>query len=288
MSVFVNLRSSKVNIKRTYKKLQDVLSNIGGLMPILKLMGEFLVLVMNKVTRNISFANKLFSFDEFNKTIHKKVNNVNLGNNEKKEKELNKLNSLDKLENENQVKDRKENLNYIQLVSVNSMINNLKNNAAKNDDKKLANEFLEFEKLSKRRHKIKLSFCDILFTTLCHKKCLPENFKQKKKLINIINLYFAEHLDIIYLVENSKELDLMKSLILTENERLLMRFVPKPAFHQQEDNKEKMKEKLLFELAECHKEIKNREKTEKEEKLYEILDNDLFAILEDTVIKQTI
>jgi hypothetical protein len=273
-SISIYLDPAKKTVKRTYKKLQDVLSNIGGLMPIFNLIGQLLVTISNHVMMNISFANKLFNFEDF-KSRNKKYEI--LSDNLNKNIPIYGIRVANKTKKVNDIIDPRDFIKHSKYNQKKSDGSHVKINKIDNLEK----EFLNFEKIKKRKQKVNISFFEILFVTICLRKCMPESYKLKKLILGKLEKFYYEQTDISSFIKNSREINLMKSLILTEKERLLMRYVSKPHFDDLLINKEEMNENSFIKFVDYYKEIVNKDRSEVEEKLYEMIDKNFKEFFEN-------
>jgi hypothetical protein len=283
LSLDFHLEGNQITIKRKYKKIQDILSALGGIFPVIEILGNFIVKAINPILLRISFINDLFNFNEKKVDGRKLSQNKRINKNEIEGDFLKINTNLEKKVDEKKMKElefQPTALNFNQL-GANHNLNKIDNN-----HKQIYDEFFKLHRSQMKKKQIRLSPCEIFFTFLCPLKFTPSKYKRKKECIMNFQGYLADKMDIISLVNYSRELSRIKKVILKDNERLLFENASKPNIEVWDKDQETIRKDSFNKLYKYYAEIKNLVKTRKEEILLKMLDKDTVIFFEEKLIKE--
>ena len=274
LSINFNWRENNEIILRKYPKLQDVLAQIGGFFPILKFLGSLIVGLYNPIMMKLSFVNKLFSFEDTNNRIaNKSKKNRKLIIESNPTRELNTINPNEVVIHEIVRKSDAVDPNPV-----------LRNNSTENA-KKVYEDYLAKKMIFKKKHQLEISFKEVFFSSFCSRICKSTAYESKKQCLDRVSRFVADKTDILSIVKDSRDKDLIKKIIFDEDQILLMKHSSKPKYEELEFLKGKMKEKSFGQLFEFYKEKRDAEKSEIDQKLFQMLDKDLVKYFDENMPK---
>ena len=235
----LNLRRSSINrvTKRTYTKILDVVSNIGGISEIMFLLGGLILLNYINYKYKMTLSNELYDFEP-SEHDQKRQKEEHLEPNisavsQKPNEDLSQL-SESKRELQNDTKDIKEVdlsitmgalINPIGDVTIRESI--LKKIFSRKRAPVVAkNPVKSYFDLLSRRKKLKYDEFQYIKTLskwmFCRKKNTEEQLAQKAQD------QITKDVDIITIIEKLKEIEKMKLILLNRNQREVFNFIDKP------------------------------------------------------------
>ena len=117
-----------------------------------------------------------------------------------------------------------------------------------------------------------MSYSEIFLISICGTKCLSAKLKKKKEILNNFSKFMEKRTDIISFVKQKRDIELIKSSIFTENEKLMLKFVSKPKYKNLESMLDlKRKESSIENFYSNYKLIKNQGKTETSQRIFNLL-----------------
>ncbi|CAD8149916.1 unnamed protein product [Paramecium octaurelia] len=247
-SIFLRKSPYKTQIFRSYLKIDNLLSNLGGMQQILFFFLGLLLALYNRFQLLIELANKLYEFmlvEKQAKKMHE--NNLNLVNQLITERQYldSKANEHDakiQLLNPSQI-NQKENNSKLKFEDQQQIIYKAKRQAkyAKKSTKfydeeskkayrsHISNGLEYFQSqiniLIRRAKPIKLSFQLLMNYVSC--QILFRN-KRKIILMNKAMNQLSSQIDLFNILTKLNEIDKLKEVLLTSDQQLLFDFTPKP------------------------------------------------------------
>ncbi|CAD8125302.1 unnamed protein product [Paramecium sonneborni] len=211
----------------SYPKIQQSLSDFGGLCEIFFLAALLIVTPLNELSYKVTLLNELFNF------------NLNDSNGEQQQK----------IHPSNNAKQRLKSiqLKTSQLERMNRQMTTNGRNSEKNDHKFLINALQDSIKrfFDERNSKLELSFCDYI----------PCARGKKQQLISYSMNKINNSLDITYIVKKLQEIDKLKMILLSPDQIKLFDFLPKPNIDLNSNNKLSYFSILKSEQSELEKAI---------------------------------
>ncbi|CAD8161635.1 unnamed protein product [Paramecium pentaurelia] len=284
-SIFLRKSPYKTQIYRSYLKIDNLLSNLGGMQQILFFFLGLLLAFYNRFQLLIELANKLYEFmlvEKQAKRMHE--NNLNLVNQLITERQYldSKTSECDakiQLLNPSQI-NQKENNTKLKFEDQQQIIFKAKRQAkyAKKsikfydeESKKAYRSHIsngleyfqsQINRLIRRAKPIKLSFQLLLNYVSC-----SILFRNKRKIIlmNKAMNQLSSQIDLFNILTKLNEIDKLKEVLLTSDQQLLFDFTPKPIISL--DYKDVKIDRFLIEQnsrCDFDLEIKQKEKTIKE------------------------
>ncbi len=285
IKVEFGVSGTKITYERAYKKLQDVLANIGGIFPILNLIGRVIVNIFNPIIFNISFVNKLFKFDNFSSESSKNhLGEIKNSSHRIKQVKREMTNHKSNVGIDSEMRDLGDKTE-IKEPSNNNVIESL--DIGKN--LKLKNELIDFKNTLKKKNRLKISCFDILASLYCRIKCINKNFLKKKEILKNITKFATKRTDILSLVKQKRDIELIKSSLFTEDEQLILKFASRPNYaelNKMLDNEKK--ENSILKLFSYYKLHKDQDKTEKSKRIFDLLDKDVILYFEEKIKSENI
>ena len=216
---------------RQYIKIQNVIAQMGGLIKGVVLIFYYTIYFYQKTAMNLFIINSVFSFT--NQEINLKEMNSNVSKNTMKKFSM-KIpnnappdNSVDVYKKEESIQNLKNLENKNNTKNVSKFISNFREiikrkSKQKGEEVSLQQIFREtIQGFSLKRERIKFSFMDYFKGTLCLRK-----YKSKAKFFNY-NLgesKISKNMDIINLIKKFHDLDILTSLVLTNDQLKLFKF----------------------------------------------------------------
>lgn len=196
VQIDMKLDKVKTIYSRSYQKIQNVLASLGGIIKALMILANLIAQPFIKLNFRLNLANSIFSFnvDQDSQNIIRKKKTKG-----KKSWFLNTTKNSPHPGNHNQ--------------------NSLKNKENKNDQPKSTRAYSR-----SKTKQISLSYFGYFFSFFKKSKSSEAKKLLKKGLSQI-----DEVLDISYIMKKLVEIDLLKLLILNENQMHLFDCIPKPA-----------------------------------------------------------
>ncbi|CAD8075085.1 unnamed protein product [Paramecium primaurelia] len=248
-TIFLRKSPYKTQIYRSYLKIDDLLSNLGGIQQILFFFLGFILALYNRFQLLIELANKLYEFmlvEKQSKRMHE--NNLNLVNQLITERQYldSKVTECDatiQLLNQTQVK-QKENNSKLKFEDQQQAIFKV-NRKGKTFLKKSTKFYYDEQKKAYRSHisngleyfesqinllirrakPIKLSFQLLMNYISCQ---LLFRKKRKIVLMNKAMNQLSNQIDLFNILTKLNEIDKLKEVLLTSEQQLLFDFTPKP------------------------------------------------------------
>ncbi|CAD8168722.1 unnamed protein product [Paramecium pentaurelia] len=248
-TIFLRKSPYKTQIYRSYLKIDNLLSNLGGIQQILFFFLGFILALYNRFQLLIELANKLYEFmlvEKQSKRMHE--NNLNLVNQLITERQYldSKVTECDatiQLLNQTQVK-QKENNSKLKFEDQQQAIFKV-NRKGKTFLKKSTKFYYDEQKKAYRSHisngleyfesqinllirrakPIKLSFQLLMNYVSCQLL-----FRNKRKIIlmNKAMNQLSTQIDLFNILTKLNEIDKLKEVLLTSEQQLLFDFTPKP------------------------------------------------------------
>ncbi|CAD8136581.1 unnamed protein product [Paramecium octaurelia] len=194
----INLSPKYSEYQRSYVKIQAILSRVGGLYQMIFLLLAAFLKPLVQIMLDIDMANELFKFTTYN-------NNKDKSNVSDDNKVIDALAGI--------VRSRRRLLSPRDTGRLNSEPN----------QEVMINESLNI--ILKKKNRIDPSIRQILWICIgCDRK--------KKKMLNISKEKYMEKLDVKLIVQKLFEFDQLKDVILTEEQKKLFKYLPKPSIPQ--------------------------------------------------------
>ena len=230
--------------KRVYTKIQDYLSQLGGMIGLAFNILPYIVYIFSIGLRDETILNTLIEFKN-DKLKYESLKNTNTFRNYR-----NKMNYQNKIDEKNRKKFHEESssqINIKKLSKENNYINE-KNGKTKLNKEQDLNLFLENWK-NRKINKIKFSNFEILNLYLCNCNCIINRIKSKKILIyykykKMIQNYF----EFPFLINKIEENDKLKYILFNKKQLSLFKFISNDIVYS--DNftlkKHKLSQKKIF------------------------------------------
>ena len=230
--------------KRVYTKIQDYLSQLGGMIGLAFNILPYIVYIFSIGLRDETILNTLIEFKN-DKIKYESLKNTNTFRNYR-----NKMNYQNKIDEKNRKKFHEESssqINIKKLSKENNYINE-KNGKTKLNKEQDLNLFLENWK-NRKINKIKFSNFEILNLYLCNCNCIINRIKSKKILIyykykKMIQNYF----EFPFLINKIEENDKLKYILFNKKQLSLFKFISNDIIYS--DNftlkKHKLSQKKIF------------------------------------------
>ena len=213
MVIQIDMKLDKIKTiyTRKYDKIQNVLAEIGGIIKALMLFSNLVVLPFIKLNFRLNLANSIFTFkiEQTAQSILKKVKKENddhlylKSNSLKIQKNITQLEITKEVNTENKSNTEKK-----------EPKKKKKNRGKSNDEKSLMRSETE---------KVQISYTRYFMNCFSN----PTSRKAKKMLKKGLN-QIDQVLDISYIMKKLVEIDLLKLLLLNENQHNLFEYIPKP------------------------------------------------------------
>jgi len=244
----INYSSTEYIIERRQTRIQDLIANLMGIVEIIQIIFGSIAEFYNSSMLNISIINKVFNFCEHEEDVvedtNKNYKNINKNDSSKRLQELNvnafhKMNSdritvFNDIEDVNIGQDRNIEYNIIEFKSklqetniialgrdLNNSINANANDYANNSKPKTKHYSYEdyLTKLEKEKKSMHINKLDLNFFQLTNLCCYKKSKHNATKILNAYELclkYIEERTDIMYLLDTYKQIEIGKSLFLTD------------------------------------------------------------------------
>ncbi|CAD8135134.1 unnamed protein product [Paramecium octaurelia] len=210
---------------RTYQKLQNAFSSIGGLFQMLSLVSQIFLNPFTSFLTEIEMANEYFRFESNKKgkgTLNKKQTNFFIPQNQCQEIVEDELpNTSGRMQKEKQK----------QIIQTNRLENSID-----------IQKFLNYQQLHQKMSK------QVIFQlTICCNR-------QKKKQIHYAIDKVMSKLDVSFIIQKLQELDKLKYLLLSNDQINLFNYIPKPlipfgVFEQEfQENIQNLEKKISYKL----------------------------------------
>ncbi|CAD8104035.1 unnamed protein product [Paramecium primaurelia] len=213
----------------SYPKIQQSLSDFGGLCEIFIIAALIIVTPLNELSYKVTLLNELFNFNLNNQTQNgQQQQKIHPSNTAKQ-----RLKSIQ--------------LKTSQLERINRQMTVHGRNSEKNDHKFLINALQDSIKrfFDERNSKLELSFCDYI----------PCARGKKQQLISYSMSKINNSLDITYIVKKLQEIDKLKMILLSPDQIKLFDFLPKPNIDLNSNDKQSYFSILKPEQSELEKAI---------------------------------
>jgi hypothetical protein len=210
-------------------------------------------------------------------------NNINNSN---FESEKLKINENDNKSSNSKNLSKKENVNDVKISSVEISKNNIKN--GKENDKNNTSNNVEFINKAELDYNVFEIFFMSIFSC-----CLCKNLKKKKDIYDKSTEILFTKMDIIAYLKNMQILNVLNKLILSQEERDILKFLSKPSINVNEDDEENknnfdsiftsnLNENEIQDFWKNYEQLKNKQnKTEIESRLVEYTTNNLNNLAEE-------
>ena len=230
--------------KRVYTKIQDYLSQLGGMIGLAFNILPYIVYIFSIGLRDETILNTLIEFKN-DKIKYESLKNTSTFRNYR-----NKMNFQNKIDEKNRKKFHEESSSQINIKKSSKENNyiNEKNGKTKSNKEQDLNLFLENWK-NRKINKIKFSNFEILNLYLCNCNCIINRIKSKKILIyykykKMIQNYF----EFPFLINKIEENDKLKYILFNKKQLSLFKFISNDIVYS--DNftlkKHKLSQKKLF------------------------------------------
>ena len=230
--------------KRVYTKIQDYLSQLGGMIGLAFNILPYIVYIFSIGLRDETILNTLIEFKN-DKIKYESLKNTNTFRNYR-----NKMNYQNKIDEKNRKKFHEESSSQINIKKSSKENNyiNEKNGKTKLNKEQDLNLFLENWK-NRKINKIKFSNFEILNLYLCNCNCIINRIKSKKILIyykykKMIQNYF----EFPFLINKIEENDKLKYILFNKKQLSLFKFISNDIIYS--DNftlkKHKLSQKKIF------------------------------------------
>ena len=230
--------------KRVYTKIQDYLSQLGGMIGLAFNILPYIVYIFSIGLRDETILNTLIEFKN-DKIKYESLKNTNTFRNYR-----NKMNYQNKIDEKNRKKFHEESSSQINIKKSSKENNyiNEKNGKTKLNKEQDLNLFLENWK-NRKINKIKFSNFEILKLYLCNCNCIINRIKSKKILIyykykKMIQNYF----EFPFLINKIEENDKLKYILFNKKQLSLFKFISNDIIYS--DNftlkKHKLSQKKIF------------------------------------------
>ena len=230
--------------KRVYTKIQDYLSQLGGMIGLAFNILPYIVYIFSIGLRDETILNTLIEFKN-DKIKYESLKNTNTFRNYR-----NKMNYQNKIDEKNRKKFHEESSSQINIKKSSKENNyiNEKNGKTKLNKEQDLNLFLENWK-NRKINKIKFSNFEILNLYLCNCNCIINRIKSKKILIyykykKMIQNYF----EFPFLINKIEENDKLKYILFNKKQLSLFKFISNDIVYS--DNftlkKHKLSQKKIF------------------------------------------
>ena len=207
--------------KRVYTKIQDYLSQLGGMIGLAFNILPYIVYIFSIGLRDETILNTLIEFKN-DKIKYESLKNTNTFRNYR-----NKMNYQNKIDEKNRKKFHEESSSQINIKKSSKENNyiNEKNGKTKLNKEQDLNLFLENWK-NRKINKIKFSNFEILNLYLCNCNCIINRIKSKKILIyykykKMIQNYF----EFPFLINKIEENDKLKYILFNKKQLSLFKFI---------------------------------------------------------------
>ena len=226
VQIDMKLEKIKTIYARKYDKIQNVLAGLGGIIKALMIFSNLLVLPFIKLNFRLNLANTIFTFkiDKMGQNLLKKV---------KKEYEnplITNFSSPRSMEKKTQSPSKKFN----EKKEQNQRKNEMKEQKAQKINKIISKNDEKIYK-SLKTENIQISYSQYFMNCFSN----PTSRKAKKMLKKGLS-QIDEVLDISYIMKKLVEIDLLKFLLLNENQNNLFEFIPKPIIGLDIEDEDKM------------------------------------------------
>ena len=230
--------------KRVYTKIQDYLSQLGGMIGLAFNILPYIVYIFSIGLRDETILNTLIEFKN-DKIKYESLKNTSTFRNYR-----NKMNFQNKIDEKNRKKFHEESSSQINIKKSSKENNyiNEKNGKTKSNKEQDLNLFLENWK-NRKINKIKFSNFEILKLYLCNCNCIINRIKSKKILIyykykKMIQNYF----EFPFLINKIEENDKLKYILFNKKQLSLFKFISNDIVYS--DNftlkKHKLSQKKIF------------------------------------------
>ncbi|KAM3144230.1 hypothetical protein pb186bvf_003692 [Paramecium bursaria] len=217
---------------RKYTKIQDILSNLGGLWQVLFSIALILQKPVSELSFKIQILNSLFNFEGQKEKIPQKnvsshaILDSNFASPRNLLEQLEQNRGKKNFQNQNSVQTQvKQRLQSIMVK--NQQIQDMNDDSANLEMKqKISVQISQsikryFQLVSK---KLKLNCFEYVYFL----RCLTQNDQSKQQQIEFATQRMDKSLDILYLIKKLSEIDKLKMILLTQDQIQVFDYLPKP------------------------------------------------------------
>ena len=207
--------------KRVYTKIQDYLSQLGGMIGLAFNILPYIVYIFSIGLRDETILNTLIEFKN-DKIKYESLKNTNTFRNYR-----NKMNYQNKIDEKNRKKFHEESSSQINIKKSSKENNyiNEKNGKTKSNKEQDLNLFLENWK-NRKINKIKFSNFEILKLYLCNCKCVINHTKSQKILLYYkYKKMVQNYLEVPFIINKIEENDKLKYILFNKKQLSLFKFI---------------------------------------------------------------
>ena len=232
-----------VNI-RTYTRIQDILSQLGGILSLALHFFPFVVYVISKGRRDEKILNTLLDFDLNNEKDISPINSNVLRNYNSEirngKTSIIKVDKNKSIESSNFILNHK----FHKLTANNNFFLHLKSTI--NEEREI-NQFLQRWK-NRTNTQIRFSNCEILKMYLCKCKCVRANITSKKQLLFFkYKEMIYQYLEVPFFISKIEEHDKLKYILFNKEQLSLFKYISNEIIsHNFTLQKNKFTSKKLF------------------------------------------
>ncbi|EGR28713.1 hypothetical protein IMG5_170130 [Ichthyophthirius multifiliis] len=211
---------------RKYKKIQNLLSSVGGIAKSLVFIGYIFIFPINQLNLNINLIKQLFQFNLINISNKQNQDNQIINNSNNNKQQIN--NNFKESNNINIINLKNQEEQCMNIIHNNKIINNTQiQNLQSNKKRKKKENNLNNKKLQITNQTNNKFMHYTFFDYFCYYLWPFGKIGKKKKVLQYAIKKIQNQMDIIQIINKLQEIDKLKTLLLDKDQIKLFEYLPK-------------------------------------------------------------